>query len=167
MKNSHCTIRNESFFCYNCGGKQIIPFPIDTRIFGAMAKEFEKIHKNCEPIWKQPEPDMSLSKSERIRWWLENGERGVSSNTIIGVITDCFIDQKHYGHPHDPDDFRRCYELLKAVPELKMDLYKMKSLSEVWSKLVDNWDRLTQMLEEKIKSGKPNGMYELMQSLGC
>jgi hypothetical protein len=69
--------------------------------------------------------------------------------------------------PADPDDFRRCYLLIKAVPQWKERLVELKSLSETWSKLVDNWDKLTEMLEEQMRTRKANGMYELMNSLGC
>ena len=72
-------------------------------------------------------------------------------------------------HPHDPDDFRRCYLLLKAVPEWKKDLHKLKGLSPAWSNLVDHWNELTEMFErnerEDWKNHKKIGMYELMQKL--
>lgn len=168
-KESHCTIRNEKLFCLHCGGEQILPFPLAVSMFGAMAKEFERMHKNCEPTWKQPEPDMSLSKYERIKWWIDNGEHGTSSNNILFHLTaqSYYVKIGNKDHPNDPDDFRRCYLLLKAVPELKDFLNEMKQVSEVWSKLVDNWDKLTDMLEEQFRIKKANRMYEFMKSLGC
>ena len=43
----------------------------------------------------------------------------------------------------------------------------MKKESEVWRRIVENWDKLCEMLEEQMKTGKANGMYEFMESLGC
>jgi hypothetical protein len=55
--------------------------------------------------------------------------------------------------------------LLKAIPEWKDDLYKLKDLSKEWNNLVENWDVLTDMLEEQLSSKQNNGMYELMEKL--
>jgi hypothetical protein len=162
MKKTTTTIRNKNLFCLNCGAEQIIPYPIVISMFGAMVKEFEKEHKNCPKIWKEPEADQSQSINEKALWWLQNGERGMSSEAM------CFhlmgrTKERH--NPCDPDDFRRCHLLLKAVPEWNHKHYrnKLKKLSPEWSKLVEKWDKLTEMLEELMKNHKPNGMYELMQ----
>jgi|GEM_PF-436391 len=95
-------------------------------------------------------------------WWIGNGDVGLSSKTIW----NCLVGNKdiEIHHPHDPDDFNRCYELLEAVPEWKSELYKLKSLSTQWSNIVDSWGLLTKMLEE---DGKNNWleMYKFMQTL--
>ncbi len=159
------TIRNQKLFCTNCGGEQTVPFPIAIPMLTAMNKAFDKMHKKCKATWKQPEPDMTLSQSERMSWWLKNGERGTSSETIFQYLSGRVIRNDNGCHPHDPDDFKRCYMLLKAIPEWKKDLYKLKELSNEWSNLVDNWDKLTEMFEEVIKTNKDNGMYDLMENL--
>jgi hypothetical protein len=132
----------------------------------AMQKEFDKEHENCKGTWKQPEPDKNLSVIEKMNFWLQKGEHGMSSETIFQVISGQRITDR-LTHPYDPDDFRRCYLLIKAIPEWKEELYLLKTISPVWSKLVENWDKLTEMLEEQMKTCKPNGMYEFMHSLGC
>jgi hypothetical protein len=68
-------------------------------------------------------------------------------------------------HPYDPDDFSRCWKLLEAVPEWKTELHKLKPLSEAWSNLVDNWDKLNEYFMDIQKGKKANGMYEFMQTL--
>jgi hypothetical protein len=98
-------------------------------------------------------------------WWLDNGERGISSETMFQCLSGKIISNDKGCHPHDPDDFKRCYMLLKAIPEWKDDLHKLKDLSIEWSNLVDNWDKLTEMLEEQLSSKQDNGMYELMEKL--
>lgn len=164
---SHTTIRNSNLFCHNCGGEQIITYPINPEMFSAMAKAFEKIHKNCKKTWVQPEVDQSLREEQKANEWLATGERGTSSETIFEVITGKKITKYGKSHPYDPDDFRRCYLLLKAVPEWKNKLHLLKSESKTWANLVDNWDKLTEMLEEQLKTKKANGMYEFMENLGC
>ena len=95
-----------------------------------------------------------------------NGRTG--SKTMLNHILGKEVIQNPYqSPPSDPDDFKRCYLLLKAVPQLKTDLHKLKALSPTWSNLVDNWDKLTEMLEEQLRTKKANGMYEFMKSLGA
>ncbi len=103
--------------------------------------------------------------------WLRKGQRGISSNTIFGAISGLALDKiKH--PPSDPDDFRRCYLLIKQVPEWKGELHKVAHLSETWKNVVDNWDKLSALLEEQVdryEQGKPGTyeMYNFMKSIGC
>ena len=160
------TIRNSNLFCLNCGQKKIIPYPIAIDDMSNMMTLFDNEHKNCSSTWKQPEADLTTSVEQRMEFWLEHGERGMSSETMFQVISGKSIGKSRMTHPSDPDDFRRCYLLLKTIPEWKSELHKLKSNSPVWSKLVDNWDKLTVMLEEQIAGGK-NEMYKEMEKLGC
>ena len=162
---AHTGFRNGDLFCFNCGGKQVMPMPMEVSMFSAMAKQFEKNHKACPKRWTPPEPDMSKTMNQRISWWLTEGEHGTSSMWMLHAITG--HGKREYGHPHDPDDFRRCYLVLKAVPELREDFAKLAATSATWKNLVDNWDQLTAMLEEQMFTRKANGMYELMKTLGC
>jgi hypothetical protein len=135
----------------------------EVQIFTAMLKAFEKSHANCPKIWKEPEVDTTKSEIERANFWWQCGERGISSETIWYVMTG----KRNPGgcHPWDPDDFRRCYALLKAVPEWRGRLQRLKSLSKAWSNLVDNWDALEVMLEELMAGRKSRKMYDFMQTL--
>ena len=171
-KASHCVMRNNQMFCTHCGRGQALPIPIESYMFSAMAKAFEKHHKDCKKTWKQPEVDQSLSEVQKAMWWLKNGEHGISSETIYSVIANTIglnvmRNPFGYNHPADPDDFYRCHKLLITVPEWREKMHLMKPISDVWSNLVDNWDELTVLLEEQLKTGKANGMYELMKKLGC
>jgi len=163
----HCIVRNGNLFCTHCGGDQEIQYPLNPIMFIAISEAFREIHEHCEKTWKQPIVDQSLTEYQKANWWLLHGERGVSSETIFQKI-DGRIILKHEGcHPLDPDDFRRCYLLLETIPEWKTKLHLMKKVSPVWEKLVDNWDKLTEMLEEQLATGKANGMYQTMKSLGA
>ena len=104
--------------------------------------------------------------------WLANGERGLSSETIATKLSglDCmgFDGQKHYGfHPIDPDDFRRCMKLLDQVPEFRERLYEMKDVSEVWSRLVDNWDEFEKLYYEECETVRCPKLWDRMKEIGC
>jgi hypothetical protein len=166
-KVDHTTIRNSNLFCTHCGRTQVITYPIEIPMMTAMINAFNEIHKSCPPTWKEPVVDQVKSVEEKARWWISNGRVGQSSRTMW----NCLIGNKHFevNHPYDPDDFSRCYILLETVPEWKVDLHKLKTLSPVWSNLVDNWAKLTEMYEENKrtdwKNKKQIGMYDFMQTL--
>lgn len=167
----HIGFRNNKLFCFNCGGDYEIPFPQPINMAIAMIKQFEKDHKKCQKTWKEPEAapdkqDTYAAMFKNYQWWIQHGEHGISSKTMLNhILRSDVIKNYSKCHPLDPDDFRRCYLLLKAVPQLRKDLHTMKSLSWQWANLVDNWDKLTELLEEQLVTKKPNGMYELMESL--
>jgi len=164
-KANATVIRNGSLFCLNCGGEKAIIYPIGMADFAKLTESFNELHKKCTKSWEEPKIEQSLSLMGKINFWLMYSERGISSETMVEVITGKKVC-KYRGHPHDPDDFRRCYLLLNNIPELKPMLYKMKEESSVWSNLVDNWDTLTIKMEELLAGGK-NDMYEIMKKLGC
>lgn len=164
---NHITIRNGKLFCLNCGGEFNIPYPIPVDEMIKKTKAFNSLHNDCKKTWVEPQADQSKNVKEKAMWWIANGETGSSSKTIW----NCLMGNKDFqvNHPHDPDDFKRCYNLLEAVPEWKGELNKLKQLSKVWNNLVENWELLTEMYELNIKENWENykkiGMYELMQTL--
>lgn len=170
---SHTGFRNGDLFCFNCGRSYNMNLPQSVNIASAMMKQFDKDHKSCPKTWVQPEPDMSWPENERVVFWYKNGERGTSSETIFFTLADKSISYNckkpiAFSHPHDCDDFRRCHMLLEWVPEWRARLGEMRELnSPQWNNLVLNWDKLTEMLKDQIETGKPNGMYDLMKTLGC
>lgn len=163
-KIEHVGIRNSNLFCSNCGREQIIPYPIEPDMFAAMGKAFEKSHTDCAKTWQEPTAPPSLSEVQKAAFWWKNGERGLSSETIFNQLSGRGASKNSY-HPCDPDDFRRCYLLLKAIPEWKDRLVLLKSISQSWSNLVHHWDELTAMLEEMLAGKKSSKMYDLMQTL--
>lgn len=167
----HVGIRNEKLFCSRCGQSKAIVYPLPITDLIQLQKEFTDLHKNCEATWEEPKPDMSLPLAIRANWWFINCETGLSSKAMVGTFLNLrmVISPNHY--PHDPDDFKRCYKLLKVIPECKSTQYmdKLRRLSPVWDRYVDHWDQLTQMFEqneaEDWKNYKEIGMYELMQQI--
>jgi len=152
----------------NCGGEHSIPFPIPIDEMTKKIDAFNQLHDDCKKTWTEPQANQTETVHQRALWWIANGEVGQSSKTMW----NCFMNStKPYpvNHPHDPDDFSRCYKLLQAIPEWRKDLDRMKPLSKQWSNLVDNWDKLTDMYElnkkQDWKKSKTIGMYEFMQIL--
>lgn len=161
------TIRNDKLLCLNCGGKFAINFPIPVDEMSKKMKAFNELHKGCEPTWTEAEADQNANVQDKAMWWIANGEVGMSSKTMWFCLMGKNNDEVR--HPYDPADFSRCYKLLQAVPEWKKHLNRLKYLSEPWSNLVDNWDKLTEMYEQNVnedwKNYKKIGMYEFMQTL--
>jgi hypothetical protein len=161
-KKSHCTVRNNALFCLNCGGTQTLTFPMAVDMFAAMAKAFEKMHKNCDPTWKQLESNPEWSMDDRARFWFEHGERGASSESIFHWMTSRI---KVHNHPLDPDDFKRCYGLLRMVPEFRQRIMEMAFVSDEWKRLAENWEKLTEMFIKARETNDGKEMYEYMQKL--
>jgi hypothetical protein len=172
-KDDHVVVRNGHPFCTNCGASYEINLPAPIPVVTGAIDGFIKAHRACEKTWTQPVPEISANTVERMTFWLANGERGTSSETMFSILAQKIpgapqLDPK-WGpsHPLDPDDFRRCHLLLECVPDFRTMLDHMKDVSPVWAKLVENWDRLTEMLKEQLATDKRNGMYEFMKELGC
>lgn len=137
-KGDHVIMRNSKMFCSHCGSSQSVPYPIAIPVFTAMTSAFTKMHVNCKPVWKEPDPPEDMSETERGIFWLKHGERGKSSETmfeVISRISGIVGEKEGYTHPTDPGDFSRCYKLLKYVPQWKTKLHLMSAVSPEWSSL--------------------------------
>lgn len=103
--------------------------------------------------------------------WLRTGERGLSSLAIVEFLTGFPIrdprNQGRFDHPLDPSDFRRCRQLLAAVPAARLNLREMRAASPTWARLVDAWDELDALYVEE--STRPDRcaprLYKRMQEL--
>lgn len=115
-----------------------------------------------------PEENQDLivlgSIQTRAENWLENGERGLSADTIHKFFSGDKND--HPAHPHDIDDLKRCVYLLQHIPEWQTRMHKMAKLSPVWSRLAPAWNELTDLYaSEAIGSREMPKTYALLQSL--
>lgn len=165
-KTNHTTIRNGNLFCTHCGGEKKIVLPIAITEYTQAIDDFNKLHKKCKKVWTEPTIQVATTTlKERMAFWLEHGERGVSSETIFEVITGQKLRDGKFSHPHDPGDLYRCYKLLLVCPEFNRSLGELSKVSPQWKILVENWKVLIQMLEENVNSGIDNGLYDFMQHL--
>ncbi len=174
-QEEHTGFRNGDLFCFHCGRSQKIPYPMDVRIAADLMLSFAKHHKACTKTWVEPhwsETASMATTQEKMNWWRNKGEHGTSSELMYRFISSGYRNlgsssQYENIHPSDPSDFRRCYILIKAIPEWRENLDLMKQISPTWSNIVDNWDKLCSMLEELVETHKDNGMYDFMKSIGC
>lgn len=89
--------------------------------------------------------------------WLANGERGVSSNTMLTVLTGFdALEGSRESHPYDLSDFRRCRLLLDRCPELAANLQKMKDVSPEWAELVKSWPELCELMDLEAPKWRTN-----------
>jgi hypothetical protein len=106
--------------------------------------------------------------------WLLGPDTGFSSLTIFYVLTSehTIAASARLGlhgrgsYPHDPDDFGRCYRLLKAIPEWRARLGEVADVYDVvWPELVDAWDELEALYEQEAPSGRAPKLYQRMKQL--
>lgn len=108
---------------------------------------------------------------QRALVWASQGETGVSSLTIFAVMTGAedapdigrIRRNFRYAPPRDPADFRRCYLLLKLIPEWKTRLPEVAERFPNWGGLVQQWDELTQLYEEERENGQCPKLYVAIQ----
>lgn len=74
-----------------------------------------------------------------IATWALGGSTGLSATCIARHMMGLPVGGDY---PHDGGDFGRCEALLDAVPELRARLPEMAEVSDMWAKLVANWDRI-------------------------
>jgi hypothetical protein len=173
-------MRTGGFRCENCGGTHAVALPVAIDMLAAQAAVFQKNHRACKKTWTPPPPATPPARevpmAKRVKWWMEEGERGISSNTMLDVITGrALVRDGYHCHPLCLDDFKRCWKLLQLVPELRDGFDKLAKKSPVWARLLAHWDELAEMmplvLEEwrTIPSGQPmptaNKMYRRMKEL--
>ena len=113
-----------------------------------------------------------MTASEALILWLANGERGVSSNTIVTHLTGIYTlgPYQRRSHPYDPDDLRRCRLLLEAVPELEANFANMATCSGVWGKLVLHWQELCDLMDREAprwreREGSAVAVFRRMEKL--
>lgn len=89
--------------------------------------------------------------------WLLSHDTGISSKLICAVMTGS-TQRKGFDAwtPSDPDDFGRCYRLLKHFPSWVDRLDEVGRHYPRWKPLIDAWPELTAMYEQICE---PDGSY--------
>lgn len=96
-----------------------------------------------------------LDLPESVLSWIAKGERGTSSETIVAALWGLNLTGRWgWSHPHDPADLRRCLLLLRDSPETAARFQEMRTVSQEWRGLVDDWSMLERLfLEEAGDNG--------------
>jgi hypothetical protein len=105
---------------------------------------------------------MVKSTQQRATEWIVGRDTGTSSKTIWSVMQ--MVKPDYASPPSDPDDFGRCYRLLKLIPEWRESLSLVSKAYPEWTALVDNWDELTALYEDELANGPRNKHGDRMAS---
>jgi hypothetical protein len=101
--------------------------------------------------------------------WIINGSVGISSKTMWAALKGLDIKPTHGDKPYDPDDFSRCYKLVKQCGLSNANLNIISQTLPYWQPYIDNWDKLCEMYEANTandwKTYKEIGMYDYMKKL--
>lgn len=106
--------------------------------------------------------------SEAALRWLGGCDTGTSSLTIFEVMTGHpQSSARGHSNPWDPDDFGRCYRLLKIVPEWRGRLAEVAHRFPRWAPFVAHWSEMERLYEEEIPNhlGRAPKLWKLMQQL--
>lgn len=131
----------------------------------SMGKAFEKAHRHCKKPDK-PRCGACLElghtlfehvalKVKTAEAWLDCGDDGTSSKLIWEQMTrgSGFRALSHDNHPHDPDDFGRCFRLLAApwAEGWRARMYEMAKYSGPWARLAGAWPELEALWIEESR----------------
>jgi hypothetical protein len=110
--------------------------------------------------------------------WLAEGEHGLSSKFMVKHLFGLNILGGWWRgepwHPVDPDDLRRCRFLVESDPEVSLRLPVMASASEIWRRLVEEWETVCDLMDSEYPEWRephPHGScpqtYARMKELGA
>ena len=101
--------------------------------------------------------------TERAVAWLRWGETGLSSMTIFNCLAPkelqfCPFKKEHVepfspSVPCDISDFRRCWLLLRLIPEWRSRLHEVAERHSGWKSLVEHWDELEKLYINEREKG--------------
>lgn len=95
---------------------------------------------------------------------LMTGETGLSSKTMICIHTGNEMDGKWgFYAPRDVSDFRRCWELLQLVPEVKNSFALIAEKCPKFKGVIENWDVISAAYKRERGSGKCPETYRLLK----
>lgn len=149
--------------CGSCGYEWIVMFlPADMRVVAQMMKA-ARCPYCCEKKNIQLGPLPKPTGDGDAEGWIRNGDTGTSSETIWSVLSGHPVRKTDI--PYDPDDFGRCYRLLRVMPSWRARLGEVADVHSAWRPLVDAWDELTALYEEELPSGRCPKLYQRLQVL--
>lgn len=109
--------------------------------------------------------------------WMMSGDTGISSETILSVLTGNRAPQ-WTDTPRDPADFGRCYRLLANFPGWRERMPEVAAKYPKWGPMAAAWDELTRLYERccdesgqytrksyKANEAAATTLYERMQAL--
>ncbi len=146
--------------CTRCGQGLDINLPQAVDVIVSACDAFGKVHAKCQP-GQYAEPAATTPQQ-----WLAGRDTGVSSAFIYTAPTGNSTLYRQHDVPHDPEDFGRCYRLLKLFPQYREALPRAAQLCPKWKPFVEAWDELTALYEAELTKGAAPKLYERIKQLG-
>lgn len=105
-----------------------------------------------------------MNKGKMIEW-IGGHDVGISPKTMWCALMG--VKCKKDDVPYDADDFSRCYDLYKFAEFTQDDLQKIVDVYPYWKPIVEKWDDLCRMYEQKTGCiyDTLNSMYEEVMTL--
>lgn len=146
-------------YCQRCGAGLGMGGGQPLYLAVAMMKAFTQHHSRCADTGRvEPSPANAYE-------WFNGRDTGTSSLTIYSVFMHTDSPHGQYNIPSDPEDFGRCYRLLKIMPQWRFGLQQVADNFPAWQPLVDHWDELTALYEEELPDGTAPRLYARMKEL--
>lgn len=101
---------------------------------------------------------MSDSVEMKALKWALGRNTGSSSKAMCAELMG--VEGADRSYPRDAGDLGRCIGMLKAVPELRQHLDRMRTVSPYWKALVENWTEL-----EALYVRDDRKLYDRMQEI--
>lgn len=117
----------------------------------------------CDEFGHHPQDCPKLSPKTPQEWF-DGPDTGVSSKAIWHVMMETAAPRETR-LPQDPDDFGRCYRLLRAFPAWRNRLAEVADKLPAWAPLVREWDALSSLWEQESPSGECPKLYAILWAL--
>ncbi len=110
---------------------------------------------------------LSADDREALLHWFVNGNVGISSRAIAAAACGItYRESQQWGStPADPSDFKRCLDLIEAVPALRSHLDKVARTEPAWARIVAKWAELEALYREEQPTGRAPRTWALLKSL--
>jgi hypothetical protein len=116
---------------------------------GACARNLNTIIKAANEIVADfKEPLREAVPGMGYQAWLACDDRGLSSETLARYLTHGAVSGE-VNHPHDADDFGRCYRMLRACSMDPKRVYEMSAVSTEWEQISMEWMDMERLYEAK------------------
>lgn len=116
-------------------------------------RQFNAIIKAANLVLAEIAIPNTLSKPGMgLEEWLLSDDTGASSKYMACILLGKGPHADH-AYPYDSDDFGRCYRFLRAVPEARKNLDKLKECGPVWNIYIESWAELERLYELGLKDG--------------
>lgn len=143
MSANHVTMGKNAYWCLHCGAEFPLTLPMSINMMIATSQAFTKDHKNCKPS-PAGKARMTYTTPDE---WAKSWDTGVSSMTIYDFMSQGFSSNPNA--PQDASDFGRCVRLLNVAPGWRQRLPELGALYPMWQPLVEDWDDLVKMFEDR------------------